>query len=141
MRILNLKKSIAVIPFRNDSDEQGTGFFANGVTEEIIINLSKNPAFKIPGRTSVEQFRGTTLAIPEIAKKLNVSFILEGSVQKFGDKIKINVQLLNAVQDEHIWSDSYVYQYESQIDIIREIALDVANNIQITLQPSEKRNL
>jgi TolB-like protein/AraC-like DNA-binding protein len=140
-QLLNQDKSIAIIPFRNDSNEKDAGYFANGLSEEIIIHLSKIPGLKIPGRTSVEQFRETTLSIPEVAEKLNVSFILEGSVQKYGDKIKINVQLLDALRDEHLWSDSYVYEYESQLELIGEIALKISEKIRGTIQPNEKKDL
>jgi TolB-like protein/AraC-like DNA-binding protein len=132
-----LGKSIAVLPFRNDSEEEGTGYFANGVTEEILNNLAKISELRVPGRTSVEQFRETTKSTTEIAEILNVSFILEGSIQKFGDDIKINIQLLNALEDKHVWSKAYEYKYESQFDIINEIAQRVTKEIKVNINPQE----
>jgi TolB-like protein/AraC-like DNA-binding protein len=134
-----LEKSIAVLPFRNDSEEKGTVYFANGVTEEIINNLAKISELKIPGRTSVEQFRDKAESIPEIGEKLNVSFILEGSVQKYGDQIKISVQLLRAKEDKHVWSDSFEYRYEDQFEIMKEIAQKVAEGVSINISPQEQQ--
>jgi len=133
------EKSIAVLPLRNGSGDEGTGYIANSITEEIINELAKNTEFRIPGRTSVEQFRGTTKSITEIAEILNVSFILEGIILKFGDQIKISLQLLNAVKDEHIWAESFEYKYEVQFDIIRNVAEIVTKEVRINITPQEER--
>ena len=137
----DVDRSIAVIPFRDDSKDEDTKAFTNGVMEGIINNLAKISELRIPGRTSVEQFRETTETIPQIGEKLNVSYILGGSVQKFGNRIKVNIQLLLTETDEHLWSDSYEYTYESQFKIIAEIAENVAREIEVNISPQEKQRI
>ncbi|MFC2126351.1 adenylate/guanylate cyclase domain-containing protein [Bacteroidota bacterium] len=133
-----LEKSIAVLPFRNDSEEEETEYFANGIMEGILNNLAKISELRVPGRTSVEQFRETSETIPQIGDKLNVSYLLEGSVQKFGDQVMVNVQLLNASEDKHLWSNSFKYKYESQFEVIAKIAEKVAEEIEVIITPQEK---
>jgi TolB-like protein/AraC-like DNA-binding protein/Tfp pilus assembly protein PilF len=134
-------KSIAVIPFRDDSEDEYTRAFTNGVMEGVINNLANISGLRIPGRTSIEQFRETTATIPQIGEILNVSYILEGSVQKFGSQVKVNIQLLLSKTDELLWSDSYEYTYESQFKIITEIAKDVAREIEVQISPEENQRM
>lgn len=133
------EKSIAVIPFINDSDEAGTEYFANGVMEEIINHLQRiSDVEKVPGRRSVEQFRNSDMTIPEIGEILDVTYIVEGSVQKFGDRVKVVVQVLKAEEDHHILAESYNYEYQDQIGIMAEIAEDIARKIRVKITPAEK---
>ena len=134
-------KSIAILPFINDSEEKETEYFANGVMESILNNLAKVSALRVPGRTSVEQYRGLIAkkTIRKIASELDVSYILEGSVQKFGNQVRVSIQLLDGKNDRHVWSDSYEYAYESQFKIMKEIAGDVAENIRVNISPEEKK--
>ena len=103
--IEQLEKSIAVLPFRNDTGDEKTLYFANGMTEEIVTSLARSSDIKMPGEAIVDQFMETTKSIPELADKLNVTFILEGSVEKFGEQIKISLQLLNALENAPIWQN------------------------------------
>jgi TolB-like protein/AraC-like DNA-binding protein len=104
-RLKSEDKSIAVLPFKNLSENEENQYFADGVMEDILNLLYRVREFKVVSRTSVEQFRGSTRSAPEIAKKLGVNFILEGSVQRYGDKVRINVQLIDARHDQQILSE------------------------------------
>ena len=138
---LLLDKSIAVLPFRNDSEDKGNEHFINGAMESILDNLCKIEDLRVPGRTSVEQYRGVSRPIPEIAAEMNVSYILEGSGQKLGDRILLSVQLLNGKNDQHLWSKQYdrkIHKIEDLIDIQSEIAKLVASEIEAIVTPKEK---
>ena len=102
-----VEKSIAVLPFRNDSPNDTTGYFINGIMEEILSNLAKSEDIKVLSRTSVEPYRNTTKSIAEIAKELGIVYVLEGSGQKYGTNIRLNVQLIDTKNDKHLWSESY----------------------------------
>jgi TolB-like protein/class 3 adenylate cyclase/predicted Zn-dependent protease len=132
-------KSIAVLPFRNDSKQEETEHFANGVMEQILNNLAKITELSVLGRTSVEQFRGRAMTLGQINEILKVSYLLEGSVQKFEDKVVVNVQLLETRTGVHVWSDSYEYSYKSQFKIMKEIAQEVARKIRVKVTPQEDK--
>src|SRR5438309_1522850 len=100
-----IDKSIAVLPFENFSDDKENAFFADGIQDDILTNLSKIGDLKVISRTSVMSYRGKEKNVREIAQALGVSTILEGSVRKSGNRVRVNVQLINALNDEHIWSD------------------------------------
>ena len=99
-----LEKSIAVLPFRSDSPDSTNKYFIDETMEAILNNLCKIADLIVVSRTSVEQFRNTTKTIHEIAKRLNVNYILEGSGQKYGNDILLTIQLIDALNDKHIWS-------------------------------------
>lgn len=105
--VLPFEKSIAVLPFRNDSPNDSTAYFLDGIMEEILNDLSKIEDMRVLSRTSVEPYRNTTKSIVEIAKELNVVYILEGSGQIYGANIQLRVQLIDAKKDKHLWSKSY----------------------------------
>jgi TolB-like protein/AraC-like DNA-binding protein len=127
-----LEKSIAVLPFRNDTGDEKALYFAKGMTEEIVNSLAKSPDIIMPGKATLEQFIETTKSIPELADKLNVTFILEGSVEKFGEEINISLQLLNTLKDEHIWTEAIEYSYDDQFKIISEITVKVISTMEGT---------
>ena len=102
-----IEKSIAVLPFRNDSPEDSTQYFMDGVMEELMNKLQSIKSLRVIGRTSVEQFRGQDKSIPEIAKALGVNYIVEGSGQKSGNSFRMRVQLLVARNERHIWGNSF----------------------------------
>ena len=102
-----LEKSIAVLPFINDSQNDSTTYFMDGVMEEILTNLQKVKNLRVISRTSVERYRKLTKSIPEIAKELGVNYIIEGSGQKSGNKFHLRVQLIRALKESHIWAKSY----------------------------------
>src|SRR5258708_35837357 len=100
-------KSIAVLPFENLSDEKENAYFADGVQDDVLTKLSKIGDLKVISRTSVMPYRGKTSNVREIGKALGVGAILEGSVRRIGNRVRVNVQLINAENDEHIWAEDY----------------------------------
>lgn len=137
-----LEKSIAVLPFRNDSSDDENAHFINGTMEAILDNLCKIEDLRVPGRTSVEQYRDISMPISEIAKNLNVSYVLEGSGQKLGNRIRLTVQLLEGKSDRHLWSQQYdreIHEVEDLIDIQSEIAQLIASELHVVITPKEKQ--
>ncbi|MEP6976398.1 MAG: adenylyl cyclase, partial [Spartobacteria bacterium] len=101
------EKSIAVLPFENLSDEKGNAYFADGVQDEILTRLAKVADLKVISRTSTQRFKSAPENLPEIARQLGVAHILEGSVQKDAGKVRVNVQLIHAQSDAHLWADTF----------------------------------
>ena len=138
------KKSIAVIPFRNRSaNEENSEFFSDGVHDELLTNLAKIKELKVISRTSVMAYRDTTKNLRQIGEELGVANILEGGVQRAGDTVRINVQLIDATTDEHLWAKIYDRQLtaENLFDIQTEIAREIANALEATLSPQEQQQL
>ena len=131
-------KSIAVLPFINLSSDKNDEYFADGMCDEILTNLSKIGDLKVISRTSVLQYKGTKKNLREIAEELSVNNILEGSVQKSNDRIRINVQLINAKTDEHLWAESYDRENKDVFSIQSEIAKTIAREMKATLSEKEK---
>src|SRR5712691_5575817 len=102
-----IDKSIAVLPFENLSDEKENAYFADGVQDDVLTNLSKISDLRVISRTSVMQYRGRPTNLREIGKALGVSNILEGSVRRSGNQVRVNVQLIDANADEHVWANDY----------------------------------
>ena len=100
-------KSIAVLPFENLSDEKENAYFADGIQDDVLTNLSKIGDLKVISRTSVMPYRGKTSNVRDIGKALGVGAILEGSVRRIGNRVRVNVQLINAENDEHMWAEDY----------------------------------
>jgi TolB-like protein/tetratricopeptide (TPR) repeat protein len=142
--ISKLEKSIAVLPFINDSPSDSTTYFINGVMEEILNNLQKIGAFsRVLSRTSTEQYRGTNKPpIPKIAKELDVNYIVEGSGQKYGSKFVLRVQLIVAKNEKHLWGESFEREIKETNDIIdlqSQIARTIAEELKVTITPEEKK--
>ena len=137
-QIKELEKSIAVLPFKNDSPDSENQHIINGMMEAILDNLCKIANLKVLSRTSVEQYRFTAKSVPEIAKELNVSYILEGSGQKYGDEIRLTVQLIDAINDRHIWSSPYDRNIKEIFKIQSEIAQAVASEIKAIITADER---
>jgi TolB-like protein len=136
-----LDKSIAVLPFINDSPDEENTYFINGIMEEVLLKLQAIKELRVPGRTSVEKYRDQTKSIPEIAEELGVNYIVEGSGQKYGDRIVLRVQLLEAATDRHLWGDSYEEEINSTEVIIgmqSQIAQSIAAELQAVITPAEK---
>ena len=131
-------KSIAVLPFINLSSDKNDEYFADGMCDEILTNLSKIGDLKVISRTSVLQYKNTKKNLREIAEELGVNNILEGSVQKSNDRIRINVQLINAKTDEHLWAESYDRENKDVFSIQSEIAKTIAREMNATLSEKEK---
>src|SRR5437667_3099818 len=101
------EKSIAVLPFENRSEDNANAYFAEGIQDEILVRLSKIADLKVISRTSTQHYKSTPENLPEIARQLGVAHILEGSVQKSGDAVRVNVQLIKATNDSHLWADTF----------------------------------
>ncbi|MDB6146446.1 MAG: hypothetical protein JWO45_110 [Spartobacteria bacterium] len=134
-------KSIAVLPFENLSQEKENAFFADGIQDDILTNLSKIGDLKVISRTSVMSYRGKTSNLREIGKTLGVSAILEGSVRREGNRVRVNVQLINATNDEHIWANNYDRDLTDVFAIQTDLAHEIAEALQAKLSPSEKAQL
>jgi TolB-like protein len=133
-----VEKSIAVLPFRNDSPNDSSAYFSNGIHEEILSDLSKVKDMKVLSRTSVEPYRNSTKSIAKIAKELNVVYILEGSGQKYGNNIRLRVQLIDAKNDKHLWSKSYekeILKAEDIMAIQTQIAQAITTEIKAMIAP------
>jgi adenylate cyclase len=131
------EKSIAVLPFENISNDTLQQYFSDGITEDIITQLSKIADLKVISRTSVMQYKNTTKTIGEIAKELHVAAILEGSVRKEGGNVRINAQLIDANTDQHIWADQYDRDASEVFAIQSEVAQRIANQLNVKLTADE----
>ena len=136
-----LDKSIAVLPFENFSKEEENAFFADGIQDDILTNLSRIGDLKVISRTSVMGYRGKAPNIREIGKALGVSTILEGSVRREGNRVRVTVQLINATNDEHIWGNNYDRDLTDVFAIQTDLAREIASALQAKLSPAEKEQI
>jgi TolB-like protein len=136
-----LDKSIAVLPFENLSDDKENAFFADGIQDDILTNLSKIGELKVISRTSVMPYRGKATNVRDIAKQLGVSNILEGSVRRAGNKVRVNVQLIDANSDEHIWASDYDRDITDVFAIQTDLAQKISDALQAKLSPAEKSRI
>src|SRR5213075_1686646 len=133
-----LDKSVAVLPFENLSSDKENAFFAQGIQDEIITTLSRIAGLRVISRTSTARYSSAPENLPEIASQLRVSNVLEGSVQKAGDRVHINVQLIQADNDAHLWAQSYDRQLIDIFGVEAEVAKNIADSLRATLSPQEK---
>ena len=133
-----IDKSVAVLPFENLSSDKENAFFAQGIQDEIITTLSRISGLRVISRTSTANYKSAPENLPEIAHQLHVSNVLEGSVQKAGDRVHINVQLIKADNDAHLWAQSYDRQLTDIFGVEGEVAKSIADSLQATLSPQEK---
>jgi len=136
-----IDKSIAVLPFENLSDDKENAYFADGVQDDVLTNLSKIGDLKVISRTSVMQYRSKATNVREIGKALGVSNILEGSVRRSGNKIRVNVQLIDANSDEHIWASDYDRDITDVFAIQTDLAQKISDALQAKLSPAEKSRM
>src|SRR5436189_1108240 len=134
-------KSIAVMPFENRSEDKANAYFADGIQDEILRLLSKIADLKVISRTSTQQYRSRPRNVTEIAKQLGVATILEGSVQKVADQVRVNVQLLNAQTDSHLWAETYDRKLTDIFSVESEIAKGIAESLQAKLTGREEQAL
>src|SRR6266404_5224720 len=134
-------KSIAVLPFDNLSRDPDNAYFAEGVQDEILTRLAKVADLKVISRTSTQHFKSAPANLPEIAKQLGVTNILEGSVQKAADQVRVNVQLINAITDAHVWADTYDRKLTDIFAVESEIAKAIAETLQAKLTGAEKTSI
>ena len=132
------EKSIAILPFENLSDEKGNAYFAEGVQDEILTRLAKVADLKVISRTSTQRFKSAPSDLREIAKQLGVANIVEGSVQKSNDQVRVNVQLINALTDAHLWAEIYDRKLTDIFAVESDIAKTIADTLQAKLTGSEK---
>jgi TolB-like protein/Tfp pilus assembly protein PilF len=131
-------KSIAVLPFENLSEEKGNAYLADGIQEEILTRLSKIADLKVIARTSTERYKSAPANLREIAEQLGVANVLEGSVQKAADQVRVNVQLINAATQAHLWADTYDRKLTDIFAVESDIAKTIADTLQAKLTSSEK---
>jgi len=133
-----IDRSIAVLPFQNLSDEKENAYFADGVQDDLLTNLSKIGDLKVISRTSVMPYRATQSNAREIGKALGVGTILEGSVRRVGNRVRVNVQLINAENDQHIWAEDYDRELTDVFAIQSDLAQQIASELRAKLSPIEK---
>ena len=136
-----IDKSIAVLPFQNLSDEKENAYFADGIQDDILTNLSKIGDLKVISRTSVMSYRDGTRNAREIGKALGVATLLEGSVRRIGNRVRVNVKLINADNDEHIWAEDYDRDLTDVFAIQSDLAKKISATLQAKLSPNEKARL
>ena len=137
------KNSIAVLPFANRSADAEDIYFTDGIHDDLLTQLSRIDAFSVISRTSVMEYRDTTKNLRQIAQELSVANVMEGSVQRAGDRVRINVQLIDAYTDEHLWAEIYDRELtaDNLFDIQSEIAQAIANALQATLSDEEVQSV
>jgi TolB-like protein/Flp pilus assembly protein TadD len=132
-------KSIAVLPFENLSAEPDNAYFADGVQEEILTRLSRIADLKVISRTSTQRYKSAPQSLAEIAKQLGVAHVLEGTVQKSADQVRVNVQLIDARNDSHVWADNYDRKLTDIFAVETEIATKIAETLKAKLTGGEQR--
>ncbi len=135
------EKSIAVLPFINDSNDSTNVYFINGLMEAILNNLQKVGDLRVVSRSSVEAYRHSKKPVAEIARELGVQYFVVGSGQKVGDQILLNVQLIDAEKDQHLWGDQYQRQMQDVFELQHAIAQTIAAEIQVLIKPEEKQRM
>jgi TolB-like protein/tetratricopeptide (TPR) repeat protein len=134
-------KSIAVLPFDNLSRDPDNAYFCEGVQDEVLTRLAKVADLKVISRTSTQHFKSAPDNLPQIAKQLGVAHIVEGSVQKSNDQVRVNVQLINAMTDAHLWADTFDRKLTDIFAVESEIAKTIADTLQARLTGSEKNSI
>jgi len=134
-------KSLAVLPLQNLSGDPAQDYFADGMTEELTTSLSKIGAIRVISRTSAMRYKRTTKSLPEIARELNVDGVIEGSVVRSGDQVRITAQLIHAATDTHLWAESYERNLRDVLSLQDEVARDIAYKIRIKLTAAEQARL
>ncbi len=133
------EKSIAVLPFENRSEDKTNAYFAEGVQDEILTRLSKIADLKVISRTSTQHYKSAPENLPEIARQLGVAHILEGSVQKSGDALRVNVQLIKASNDSHLWADTFDRKLTDIFSVESEVAKAIADQLRAKLTGQEEQ--
>ena len=127
-----------MLPFENRSEDKANAYFADGIQDEILTRLSKIADLKVISRTSTQHYTSAPENLPEIAKQLGVAHILEGSVQKSGDAVRVNVQLIKATNDSHLWADTYDRRLTDIFSVESEVAKAIAEQLRARLSGPEE---
>src|SRR5206468_95473 len=135
------EKSIAVLPFENRSEEKANAYFADGIQDEILTRLSKIADLKVISRTSTQHYKSAPENLPEIASQLGVAHILEGSVQKSGDAVRVNVQLIKAANDSHLWADTFDRKLTDIFSVESDVAKAIADQLRAKLTGREEQEI
>jgi adenylate cyclase len=133
------RRTIAVLPFVNMSGDADNEYFSDGIAEEILNLLAKLPQLKVASRTSAFNFKGRQVGIPDVARELGVGTVLEGSVRRAGERVRITAQLIEADSDSHLWSETYDRELKDVFAIQDDIAQSIVKALQVTLSPQERR--
>lgn len=134
-------ESIAVLPLQNFSADHQQEYLADGITEELISTLAKIGSLKVISRTSAMHYKDTNKTLPEIARELKVDTIVEGSVQRVGQRLKITAQLIRAANEQHLWAEEYERDSGDVLVLESEVARDIANEVKARLTPAERKRL
>jgi TolB-like protein len=134
-------ESLAVLPLQNLMGDPQQEYFVDGMTEELIADVSQISALRVISRTSVMQYKGTKKSMPEIARELNVDGLIEGSVLRSGDQLRITAQLIEAKTDMHLWARSYERDLRNALALQSEVAQAIAREIKVKLTPQEQSRL
>ena len=133
------EKSIAVLPFENLSEEKSNAYFADGIQDEILTRLSKIADLKVISRTSTQRYKNTSQNLSEIANQLGVANLLEGSVQKTNDQVRVNVQLIRAANDSHLWAETFDRKLTDIFSVESEVAKAIADQLRAKLTGQEEQ--
>jgi TolB-like protein/Tfp pilus assembly protein PilF len=133
------EKSIAVLPFENRSEDKANAYFADGIQDEILTRLSKVADLKVISRTSTQHYKSAPENLPEIARQLGVAHILQGSVQKSGDAVRVNAQLIKAANDSHLWADTFDRKLTDIFSVESEVAKAIADQLRAKLTGQEEQ--
>ena len=136
-----LARSIAVLPLANLSHDPEQEYFADGMTEQLTTDLGQISALRVISRTSAMQYKGTKKKLPEIARDLNVDTVVEGSVERVGDQVRITAQLIEASTDRHLWAKSYERDLRNVLSLQADVAREIASEVKIKLTPQERSRL
>lgn len=136
-----LEKSIIVLPFKNDSGDSTNIYLINGLMESTLNNLQSIKDLRVVSRTTSEKYRSTDKSIPELARELNVNYVVEGSGQKVGDQILLNIQLIEGPSDRHLWSGVYKREVKDIFELQQEIAKVIAREIEAVITPEEAKTI
>ena len=128
-----------MLPFENLSSDKDNAYFADGIQDEILTRLSKIADLKVISRTSTQHYKSAPENLPEIAKQLGVAHILEGRVQKSGDAVRVNVQLIKAANDSHLWADTFDRKLTDIFSVESEVAKAIADQLQAKLTGQEEQ--
>ena len=133
--------SIVVLPFQNLSEDTGQEYFVDGITDALIGDLAKMSALRVISRTSAMHYKGTKKPLPEIVRELNVDAVVEGTVQRVGDRVHVRAQLIYAPSDSHLWAADYDRDLRDVLDLQSEIARAIAGEVRVKVTPAEQRSL
>ena len=136
-----LEKSLVVLPFSNKSEEANTDYFSDGITEDILIQLSKIKSLKVISQTSALRYKGSDQPLNEIADELNVNFVVRGTVRKIGNQVRISARLVKAEDDVNLWAENYDFELEDVFEVQAKVSMSIAKQLEAQISPEEQEQL